>query len=176
MKTTAHPGSAIHHRLHVRGFRNLTEEQARSIETWMRLNPAVNALLFMLCGVTGSVPGLIVLAAFFLIGILSAVHPFELFYTEIIRSLEHTPEMPSSPPLRRAVFGIGFAGSLTAAWAFFSDFTVLGYVITGVMAASTAFLALTHICIPSTIFRLIRLDVLRVRRSPRSRGVFRAGE
>ncbi|MCD6023848.1 MAG: hypothetical protein K0Q91_764 [Fibrobacteria bacterium] len=168
MRTGALPAAVIHRRLRVRGFRNLTEEQARSIETWMRLNPAVHALLFMVCGVTGSVPGLITLAGFFLIGILSSVHPFELFYTEIIRPLEHAPEMPPSPPLRRAVFGIGLAGSLGAAWAFSADFKTPGYLITGVMTASTAFLALTHICVPSALFRLMRLGILGLRRSSRT--------
>lgn len=176
MKTSAQLTSSIHRRLHVRGFRSLTEEQARSIETWMRLNPAVHALLFMVCGFTGSAPGLIALAGFFLIGILSSVHPFELFYTEVIRPLEHAPEMPSSPPLRRAVFGIGLAGSLAAAWAFSTGFKTPGYLITGIMAASTALLALTHICVPSTVFRLVRLGVVKQRRFSRTRDLSKAGE
>ena len=159
------PASALQRRLHVRGFRSLSEEQARLVETWMRLNPALNALLFVLCGVTGSVPGLLLLAAFFLIGMLTAVHPFELFYTEIIRSLEQTPALPPSPPLRRAVFGIGAAGSLAAAWGFSSGHSGLGYLLMAVMAVSTAFLAFTHICIPSLIFRVLRLGMFRARRS-----------
>ena len=129
MKTLNPPCDVIHRRLSVRGFRTLTVDQACSVETWMRLNPALNALLFGLCGVTGSVPGLLVLAAFFLIGMLTAVHPFELFYTEIIRSLEQTPELPSSPPLRRVVFGIGATGSLTAAWGFYAGHQWLAYAI-----------------------------------------------
>ena len=161
MKTLTPSCNVIHRRLYVRGFRTLTVDQACSVETWMRLNPALNALLFALCGITGSVPGLIVLAVFFLIGMLTAVHPFELFYTEIIRSLEQSPELPSSPPLRRAVFAIGAAGSLAAAWGFSSGHPGMGYILMGIMVASTAFLALTHICIPSTIFRILRLDALR---------------
>ena len=164
MKTLVPPCAEIHRRLYVRGFRGLTEEQVGSVETWMRLNPAINALLFVLCGVTGSIPGLLILAALFAIGILCAVHPFEWFYTEIIRSLEQSPELPHSPPLRRGIFVIGMTGSLASAWGFYSGNAWLGYVITGIMAASTAVLALTHFCIPSTIFRILRLGVLRLQR------------
>jgi hypothetical protein len=171
MKPLNPPAAVLQRRLYIRGFRSLTPDQAVSIETWMRLNPALNALLFALCGVTGSVPGLVVLAVFFLIGMLTAVHPFELFYTEIIRSLEQTPALPPSPPLRRVVFGIGAAGSLASAWGFSSGHHGLGYVLTAIMVSSTAFLAFTHICIPSTIFRILKLGVLRFRRKQRSQGV-----
>ncbi len=164
MKTLTPPAAIIQRRLYIRGFKGLTVDQTVSIETWMRLNPALNALLFALCGLTGSVLGSIVLALFFLIGMLTSVHPFEMFYTQVIRSLEQTPEMPSSPPLRRVVFAIGAAGSVVSAWAFSSDYKGLGYLVMGVMAVSTAVLAFTHICIPSMIYRTIRLGVLRMRR------------
>jgi hypothetical protein len=158
------PYAVILRRLHVRGFRHMTMHQVSSIETWMRLNPAVNALLFALCGFTHSVSGLLILALFFAIGMLTSVHPFEWFYTEVIRSLEQSPEMPASPPLRRGVFGIGMAGSLMAAWCFTENFVGWGYLTTGVMAVSTAFLAFTHICIPSMIYRGLRFGLLRSRR------------
>ena len=176
MKPLTPPATVIQRRLYIRGFRSLTVDQTVSIETWMRLNPALNALLFALCGVTGSVPGSIVLAVFYLIAMLTSVHPFEMFYTEIIRSLEQTPEMPPSPPLRRVVFAIGAAGSLAAAWAFYANHSLLGYILMGVMATSTILLACTHICIPSMIYRSLRMGVLRLRRGSRTPSPLESGE
>jgi hypothetical protein len=168
MKIESTPCAVIHRRLSARGFRDLTVDQACSVESWMRLNPALNALLFLLCCITGSAPGLLVLAFFFAIGMVSSVHPFEYFYTEIIRSLEQSPALPHSPPLRRVVFAIGMAGCLFSAWAFSSGHPAWGYLVTGIMTASTALLALTHICIPSLVYGLVRRGLLGVRGAPRS--------
>jgi len=165
MKFESTPCAVIHRRLSARGFRNLTVDQACLVESWMRLNPALHALLFLLCGITGSAPGLLVLAFFFAIGLVSSIHPFEYFYTEIIRSLEQTPDLPHSPPLRRVIFGIGLAGCLASAWAFSSGHAGWGYLVTGIMTASTTLLALTHICFPSLVYGQLRRLFLALRGS-----------
>jgi hypothetical protein len=157
----------IHRRLHARGFRNLTVEQACSLEAWMRFNPALNALLFALATLAGSSVLMLLLAALFAAGMLTAVHPFEWFYAAVIRPLEQSPELPASPPRRRAVFALGMACSLAVAWDFSSGTRAAGVALGSLMTASTALLALTHICVPSLALRSVRAGFQGLRRRRR---------
>lgn len=163
--------AVIHRRLHARGFRNLTVEQACSLEGWMRFNPALHALLFALGTLAGSSTLMLVLAALFAVGMLTAVHPFEWFYAAVIRPLEQSPELPASPPRRRGVFALGMACSLAVALAFAYDARPAGVALGVVMTASTALLAVTHICVPSLVFRSVRAGIQRMRRRRRPRVV-----
>jgi hypothetical protein len=163
--------AVIHRRLHTRGFRNLTVEQACSLEAWMRFNPAMNTLLFALATLAGSSLLMLLLAALFAVGMLTAVHPFEWFYAAVIRPLEQSPELPASPPRRRAVFALGMACSLAVAWNFHFGSRAAGIVLGSLMTASTALLALTHICVPSLAFRSLRAGFQRLRRRRRPRPV-----
>jgi hypothetical protein len=155
--------------MHARGFRNLTVEQACSLEAWMRFNPAMHALLFALAIIAGSPALMVALAALFAVGMIAAVHPFEWFYTAVIRPLEQSPELPASPPRRRAVFALGMACSLVVAWEFSFGSHTAGIVLASLMTASAALLALTHICVPSLGFRSLRAGFLYLRRRRRSR-------
>jgi len=163
--------AVIQRRLQARGFRNLTLDQACSLEAWMRFNPAMHALLFALSTLAGSSALMLVLAGLFLIGMLTAVHPFEWFYAAVIRPLEQSPELPVSPPRRRAVFALGMMCSLAVAVAFHTGFRPLGAALGVLMTASTVLLALTHICVPSLVFRSCRAGFLRLRRRRRPRFV-----
>ena len=161
--------SVIQRRLQARGFRNLTLDQACSLEGWMRFNPALHTLLFALATLANSATLMLLLAGLLSVGMLTAVHPFEWFYSAVIRPLEQSPELPPSPPRRRGVFAVGIAFALSAAWAFSRGATGLGILLGALMTASTALLALTHICVPSFAFRTARAGFVRYRRKFRPR-------
>lgn len=138
-------------RLRDRGFELRNKEEACDVGPWLRFTPMLQALLFGISTITGSAEVLLALAFVLAIGFAVGYHPFDLIYAGVIRPLEKSPELPRCPIRRRMVFlvGIGFCG--TAAWAFANDHLVTGYVIGGVMTASTTLLAATHICIPSMV-------------------------
>jgi len=135
----------------------------------MRFSPALHALLFAIALIAGSSAMMFALAALFAVGMVTAVHPFEWFYAAVIRPLEQSPELPPSPPRRRAVFALGLACSLAVGAAFAAGRHVPAVLLGVLMVASTAFLAVTHICVPSLAFRSVRGGILRVKRRRRPR-------
>jgi hypothetical protein len=143
------PCAVVRRRLQTRGFRDLSEDQACRLGPWMRFTPALQALLFGLSTVTGSVPVLFGLALLLAVGLVAGRHPFDWLYNGVIRPLERSPEMPRSPRRRRLVFVVGLAWCLATAWAFASGREAAGYLLGGIMTASTTLLAFTHICVPS---------------------------
>ncbi len=145
------PCAVVAHRLRVRGFRGITEEEACRISVWIRFTPMLQAILFGLSTVTGSEIVLNAMAAVLLIGAITGRHPFDWIYDGMIRSLEQTPKLPATPPRRRAVFVLGAAWCLLTAALFSAGEMTAGYALGGVMTLSTTLLAFTHICIPSRV-------------------------
>lgn len=138
-------------RLRARGFDVRTREEAREVGQWLRFTPMLQALLFGLGTFTASVELLSVMAGLLAVGVVAGSHPFDLIYTGIIRQLETAPEHPRCSARRRLVFLVGFVLCVATAWSFAHGRFAAGYLIGGVMIASTAFLAATHICIPSLV-------------------------
>ncbi len=143
--------SVVAHRLRVRGFRGISEEEAGRIGAWIRFTPMLQAVLFGFSTVTASHEVLLALAGVLLFGALSGRHPFDWIYDGMIRALEQSPKLPATPPRRRAVFALGAAWCLATAALFMWGYPTAGYALGGMMTFSTALLALTHICIPSLV-------------------------
>jgi Domain of unknown function (DUF4395) len=138
-------------RLRDRGFQLGSKEEACNVGPWLRFTPTLQALLFGVSTLTGSVEVLVVLAFVLAIAFAVGYHPFDLIYAGVIRPLEKSPALPRCPVRRRMVFlvGIWFCGA--TAWAFANDHMLAGSLIGGIMTASTTLLAATHICIPSMV-------------------------
>ncbi|HEX2613263.1 MAG TPA: DUF4395 family protein [Fibrobacteria bacterium] len=145
------PCAVVARRLWVRGFRDLTVDEACRIGPWMCFTPMLQAILFGVSTVTASGTVLRVLAALLFLGALMGRHPFDWIYDGVIRFLEESPKLPSTPPRRRAVFAVGGIWCLVTAALFSNGNMVAGYALGTAMTLSTGFLALTHICIPSRV-------------------------
>jgi len=143
--------AVVLHRLRARGFELKTKEEACDLGPWLRFTPMLQALLFGLSTITGSVEVLVGLAVVLAFGFVVGHHPFDLIYSGVIRPLEKSPEMPRCPIRRRLVFLIGIGFCSATAWAFASGHMATGYLLGGVMTASTTLLATTHICVPSLV-------------------------
>jgi hypothetical protein len=146
--------AVVMRRLQLRGFAFRDEDEACRLGPWMRFTPTLQALLFGLCTVTGSVPVLLALAFVLATGLVTARHPFDWIYNLVIRPLENSPELPTSPLRRRMVFLVGVAWCLVTAWQFSIGNQAVGMTLGALMTASTALLAATHICIPSRLLAL----------------------
>lgn len=149
------PGAVVARRLQARGFGDLTAEEACRIGPWMCFTPMLQALLFAGGTATGAVTVFCALGALLLVASLTGRHPFDWIYDGVIRLLERSPELPPSPPRRRAVFLLGAVWCLGTAAAFGSGLMLLGYLLGAAMTVSTSLLAFTHICIPSRAFEWI---------------------
>lgn len=155
--------AALLRRLRVRGFHLQSEGEATRLSPWLRFTPTLQALLFGLSTLTGSVPGFLGLAVLMAVGVLLGWHPFDWFYNEVIRPLEKSPELPETPVRRRMVFVLGIAWCLVTAQAFYTGHDAVGILLGVIMTASTALLAATQICIPSLVMGWF---AARVRRQP----------
>lgn len=145
------PCAVVMRRLQARGFAIRSAEEACALGPWMRFTPMVQALLFGLCTLTCSVPVLLALAGVLAVGLVTGRHPFDWLYDGVIRPLEQSPPLPATPMRRRMVFLIGVFWCLATARAFATGNEAAGYLLGGIMTASTTLLALTHICIPSHV-------------------------
>jgi hypothetical protein len=154
-------------RLQARGFPIQSEEEACALGPWLRFTPMLHTLLFALCTLTHSVPVLLALAGVLMVGLISGRHPFDWLYNGVIRPLEQSSALPPCPVRRRLVFLIGMLWCLATAYAFASDHATVGFLLGGIMTASTALLATTHICIPSQILCWSRGGYERVRNRAR---------
>jgi hypothetical protein len=162
------PCAVVMRRLRARGFPIQSEEEACALGPWLRFTPMLQALLFALCTLTCSVSVLLALAGVLAVGLISGRHPFDWLYNGVIRPLEQSPALPPCPIRRRMVFLIGMLWCLATAYAFAEGHATTGYLLGGIMTASTALLATTHICIPSHILCWSRggYDRVRGRRHP----------
>ena len=152
MKLSAQsPGecAVVLRRLRTRGFALDSEEEACRLGPWMRFTPMMQALVFGLSTITGSVAVFVGMAVVLAVALVAGHHPFDTIYSGVIRPLEKSPELPPCPARRRLVFLVGVGWCLATAWAFSSGHALLGSVLGSVMTASTSLLASTHICIPS---------------------------
>lgn len=144
-------GAVLLRRLRARGFALESEEEAFRVAPWLRFTPMMQALLFGLSTLTGSAGVLWGMAVVLSVGLVTGHHPFDALYSGVIRPLEKSPELPPCPVRRRMVFLVGVVWCLVTAWAFSRGHRTTGYVLGGLMSASTALLAGTHICLPSLV-------------------------
>jgi hypothetical protein len=138
-------------RLRDRGFELRSPQEACDVGPWLRFTPMLQAVLFGFSTVTASVAVLLALAGVLAVGLVAGYHPFDWIYAGVIRPLEKSPALPRCPVRRRLVFLVGIVFCGATAWAFATGRMPLGYALGGIMTASTALLAATHICIPSLV-------------------------
>jgi hypothetical protein len=161
-------------RLRLRGFPLNSKEEACHLGPWLRFTPTLQALIFGLSTITGSDAVLMVMAGILAVGLVTGCHPFDLIYAGVIRPLEKSPELPPSPIRRRLVFLLGVMWCLTTAWAFHEGHQLAGYILGGIMTASTTLLAATHICIPSLVMDLFGRITRKPSRTASSENVSRS--
>jgi hypothetical protein len=144
---------ALLRRIQTRGFRVQSAGEATRLGPWLCFTPMLQAILFGLSTLTGSVPAFVGLALMLAVGLVFGLHPFDWFYNEVVRPIEKSPELPETPVRRRMVFALGIAWCLVSAQAFATGHVLLGSLLGSIMTASTALLAFTHICIPSLVMQ-----------------------
>jgi hypothetical protein len=154
-------GVALLRRMRTRGFCVQSEGEATRLGQWLCFTPMMQAILFGLSTLTGSVAAFLALAMLMAVGVVFGLHPFDWFYSEVVRPLEKSPELPQTPVRRRMVFALGIAWCLVSAQAFATGHSRVGLLLGGIMTASTALLAFTHICIPSVVMEWLTSQVRR---------------
>jgi hypothetical protein len=72
-----------------------------------------------------------------------------------VRHLTGTRPLPPGTTQGRFAGGAGALMLAGIGYAFFSGATMVGYVVGGTMAAMVTFLAATHVCLPSLVYKAL---------------------
>jgi hypothetical protein len=83
------------------------------------------------------------------------VHPFDLIYNVGIRYVTKTRSLPKRGAPARFACGFGAVWLIATGWAFWSGYTIAGYILGFSLAGVGLLVSTTDICIPSMIFRAI---------------------
>jgi len=143
---------AARSRLETQGFVGLDDDSLSEVEPWLRFTPGLCTALIVV-GTALALPVMLwVIAAIALVGAVFPVHPFDLLYNYGIRNLTGTRPLPQNGPPRRFACGMASVWLLATGIAFQAEVDALGYVLGGVLAGVASVVALTHFCVPSTIY------------------------
>ena len=91
--------------------------------------------------------------AFF--GAVLPYNPLDYLYNYGIRRFTGTGKIPRQGNPRRFACGLAAAWLIATAFAFQAGYAPVGYVLGGSLAAIAGLVAITNICIPSTVYALV---------------------
>ncbi len=156
--------ATLRHRLDIQGYTCADDATLARTQLWLRMSPALCAAIAA-AGTALASPailwGLMVFAA---LGAVLTFHPFDLIYNLGIRHITGTPELPRNGAPRRFACAMASAWLLAAGGLFYAGFDLTGYVLGGALVAVAALITVSHICIPSLIYRTLfgRTDLVSV--------------
>ncbi|MEX2246728.1 MAG: DUF4395 family protein [Dehalococcoidia bacterium] len=153
----------LRHRLDVQGYTCADDATLARTQLWLRLSPALCATIAA-AGTALASPailwGLMIFAA---LGAVLTFHPFDLLYNAGIRHLVRGPKLSPNGAPRRFACAVAAVWLLATGALFAADATVAGYLLGGALVAVAALITVSHICIPSLIYRALfgRADLVR---------------
>lgn len=128
------------------------------------MSPALCAIVAAIGTALASPPILWGLMVFAALGAILSYHPFDLIYNLGIRHLTGTPPLPHNGAPRRFACGMASVWLLATGGLFYAGLDFTGYALGGALVAVAALITVSHICIPSLIYRALfgRADLVRV--------------
>jgi rhodanese-related sulfurtransferase len=139
-------------RLEVQGYVGVGERTLADIQFGLRFSPALCAAGVALGTVLASPAILLAMMVTAIVGAATPRHPFDWLYNYGVRRLLSKPAIPRNAAPRRFSCGVASVWLLGTAVAFTAGWTIPGYVLGASMAGMAAFVAVTHICLPSLIY------------------------
>lgn len=146
---------ATRRRLDIQGFERVDDRALEPVAPWLRLAPALCAVVATLGTALASPAILWSLAAIAALGAIFPAHPFDLLYNHGIRFLTGTQALPRRGAPSRFACGLGAFWLLSVGWAFHTGHTTAGYALGSALTAVAALVSTTDICIPSLVYRAI---------------------
>jgi hypothetical protein len=147
--------ATLRHRLDIQGYACANDATLAQTQLWLRLSPALCATIAAV-GTTLASPlvlwGLMVFAA---LGAVLTFHPFDLIYNLGVRHLTGTPELPRNGAPRRFACAMASVWLLTTGGLFYAGFDIAGYLLGAALVAVAALITVSHICIPSLVYRVL---------------------
>jgi hypothetical protein len=141
------------HLLHIQGFDGVNDATLAQTEFWLRVSPALCAVVAAAGTALASPAILYVLAVIAALGAALPFHPFDLIYNLGIRRLGGTPKLPENGAPRRFACAMATAWLIATGALFAAGYNIAGYALGSALVGVATLVATTHICIPSMIFR-----------------------
>lgn len=143
---------ATRSRLEAQGYVGVAERSLADIEFGLRFSPALCALGVAIGTALASPVAILVMMATAAVGAATPRHPFDWLYNYAVRHLFGKPTIPRNGAPRRFSCAVGAVWLAATAAAFAAGWTIPGYVLGAGMAGMAAFVAVTHICLPSLVY------------------------
>lgn len=147
--------ATLRHRLDIQGYSCVDDVTLAQTQIWLRMSPALCATIAAIGTAIASPPILWGLMVFAALGAVLTFHPFDLIYNLGIRHITGTSELPRNGAPRRFACAMASIWLLAAGWLFYADLAVAGYMLGGALVAVAGLITLSHICIPSMVYRML---------------------
>jgi hypothetical protein len=145
----------LRNRLDIQGYSCVDDATLARTQLWLRMSPALCAAIAAV-GTALAFPailwGLMIFAA---LGAVLPFHPFDLIYNLGIRHITGTPELPRNGAPRRFACAMASVWLLTTSGLFYAGFDIAGYLLGGALVAVAALITVSHICVPSLVYRAL---------------------
>jgi len=147
--------ATLRHRLDIQGYACESDATLARTQLWLRMSPALCATIAAIGTALASPPILWGLMIFAGLGAVLTFHPFDLIYNLGIRHITGTSELPRNGAPRRFACAMASVWLLATGGLFYADFDVAAYLLGCALVAVAALITVSHICIPSLVYRAL---------------------
>jgi hypothetical protein len=147
--------ATLRHRLDIQGYSCESDATLARTQLWLRMSPALCAAIAGVGTALASPPILWGLMVFAALGAALPFHPFDLIYNLGIRRITGAAELPRNGAPRRFACEMAAVWLLVTGGLFYADLDTAGYVLGGALVAVAALITVSHICIPSLVYRAL---------------------
>lgn len=147
--------STLRHRLDIQGYSRVDDATLAQTQVWLRMSPALCAAIAALGTALASPAILWGLMVFAALGAVLTFHPFDLIYNLGVRHLTGAAELPRNGAPRRFACAMASVWLLTTGGLFYAGSDIAGYLLGGALVAVAGLITVSHICIPSLVYRAL---------------------
>jgi hypothetical protein len=145
----------LRHRLDIQGYACESDATLARTQLWLRMSPALCATIAAVGTAFASPVILWALMVFAALGAILTFHPFDLIYNLGIRHLTGASDLPRNGAPRRFACAMASVWLLATGGLFYANLDIAGYVLGVALVAVAALITVSHICIPSLVYRAL---------------------
>lgn len=145
----------LRHRLDIQGYSCVDDATLARTQLWLRMSPALCAVIAAVGTALASPAILWSLVVFAALGAVLTFHPFDLIYNLGVRHLTSAAELPRNGAPRRFACAIASVWLLATGGFFYANADIAGYLLGGALVAVAVLITVSHICIPSLVYRAL---------------------
>ena len=147
--------TTLRRRLDIQGYACVDDATLVQTQIWLRMSPALCATIAAVGTALASPAILWALMMFAALGAVLPFHPFDLIYNVGIRRITGGPQLPRNGAPRRFACAVASVWLLATGELFYVDLDIAGLLLGGALVAVATLITVSHICIPSLVYRVL---------------------